>query len=50
MINLLNKDYNADKILWNIGLKKMEQVKNKLSINSIANQYLNLCQSSKSSK
>lgn len=47
MINLVNKDYNTDKTLWQFGLMKIEQVKNKLSINSIAKQYLKLCQNLK---
>jgi hypothetical protein len=47
MIDLVNKDYITDKTLWQFGLVKMEQVKNKLSINSIAKQYLKLCQNLK---
>jgi hypothetical protein len=47
MIDLVKEDYNSDKLLWNRGLAKMEQVKYKLSINSIANKYLELCQSLK---
>jgi hypothetical protein len=47
MIDLVKEDYNSDKLLWNRGLAKMEQVKYKLSINSIASKYLELCQSLK---
>jgi len=39
MFELVIDDYNTDKILWNKGLEIMKEVKNKLSLESIMNDY-----------
>ena len=40
MINLVIKDYNGEKVLWNKGLQIMSEIKNKLNIKNIIKKYL----------
>jgi hypothetical protein len=42
MFDLIIEDYNNEKKLWNFGLSLMNQVKHKLSINNITNEYINM--------
>ena len=42
MIDLVIKDYNSDKKLWNEGLKIMSHVKQKLSIKQIIKKYTDM--------
>ena len=39
MINVVIEDYNNGKHLWNKGLEMMSEVKEKLSLETIASQY-----------
>ena len=42
MFNIIITDYNSNKILWNKGLKIMEDVKKKLNLNNVINGYINM--------
>jgi hypothetical protein len=42
MFELVINDYNGDKTLWNKGLEIMKNVKNRLSIDNIKNDYENI--------
>jgi len=42
MIKFVKEDYNNEKTSWNLGLSIMQEIKNKLSIETITIQYINL--------
>ena len=42
LFNIVIKDYYSDKILWNKGLQIMQEIKNKLNINNIKEDYIKL--------
>lgn len=45
MIELVIEDFNGEKTLWNEGLKIMIEIRNKLDINTIINDYIHIIDS-----